>query len=175
GAGQRVRPCGFTVVVTPSIVAAGLRGAASADAADARWSITGSQHPGEPDRPVWSMAAFPARPTVLIEATQGRGVMRSTDGGSSWTTVADAGGSAWVVRVDADHPGVAYAGTQADGIFKSLDEGKTWTAQNQGLDTLDVRAIDSSGSTILLGTSAGLYYSNDAAHGWTSLGDGDLG
>ena len=173
-AGNHVRPLRFTILVTPIIVAAGLLGAASADAADTRWSITGPQHPGEPDRPVWSMAAFPAHPNVLIEATQGRGVMRSTDGGSSWTTVADAGGSAWVVHVDADHPGVAYAGTQADGIFKSLDEGKTWTAQNQGLDTLDVRAIDSSGSTILLGTSAGLYYSNDAAHSWKSLGASDL-
>src|SRR5438309_5641045 len=100
--------------------------------------------------------------------------MHGMDGVSIWTTVAYDGGSSCVVHVDADYPGVDYAGTQADCIFKSLYEGNSGTAQNQGLDTLDVRAIDSSGSTILLGTSAGLYYSNDAAHGWKSLGASDL-
>ncbi len=169
-----MRPLRFTILITPMIVAAGLLGAASVAAADARWSLAGPQHPGEPDRPVWSIAVFPVHPNVMLEATQGRGVMRSADGGSSWTTVANAGGSAWVVHVDADHPGVAYAGTQADGIFKSTDEGKTWTAQNQGLVTLDVRAIDTSGSTILVGTAAGLYYSNDAAVSWKPLGLSDL-
>ena len=173
-AGNHVRPLRFTILVTPMIVAAGLLGASSVAAADTRWSLAGPQHPGEPDRPVWSMAVFPAHPNVMLEATQGRGVMRTVDGGSSWTTVAVSGGAAWAVHVDAEHPGVAYAGTPADGFFKSIDEGKTWTAQNQGLVTLDVRAIDTSGSIILVGTSAGLYYSNDAAVSWRSLGLNDL-
>ncbi len=164
----------FTILFTSIIVAVGLLGVASVAAADTRWSLVGLQHPGEPDRPVWSIAVLPWHPNIMLEATQGRGVVRSTDGGSSWTTVTNATAAAWVVHVDTEHPGVVYAGTQADGIFKSVDEGKTWTAQNRGLVTLDVRAIDTSGSIILIGTSAGLYYSNDAAESWKALGLNDL-
>lgn len=147
--------------------------ALSASAADVRWTPVGIQQPGESDRTVWSIDSAPGRPTTLLLATFGHGVMRSLDGGSSWTAVIPKV-DAWVVRFDADHPDVAYAGTASQGVFKSIDGGATWSAANQGLSALDVRALAVTKDLIVAGTSGGVFYSRDGAASWTSLGLTDL-
>ena len=159
------------VLLTPITLAAGLLiTIASASAADTRWTPTGAQQPGSADRPVWSIAVSPAHPSVLLAATQGRGILRSTDSGATWTSVIPSVEKAWVVRFDPKQPGTAYAGTQTAGIYRSIDDGKTWTAQLQGLPNLDVRAIDVASGLIVVGTAQGVFYSNDAATSWHSLG-----
>ena len=159
------------VLLTPITLAAGLLVTlTTASGADTRWTSAGAQQPGTPDRPVWSIAAAPAHPSILLMATQGRGVLRSTDSGATWTRVIAGVDGAWVVRFDPQQPATAYAGTQTAGLYKSIDEGKTWTAQSQGLNNLDVRAIDLASGLIVAGTAQGVYYSNDAAGTWQSLG-----
>lgn len=142
----------------------------AAFAADTRWTPTGAQQPGTPDRPVWSIAVSPAHPSVLLAATQGHGVVRSTDSGATWTSVIAGVDSAWVVLFDPQQPATAYAGTQTSGFYKSLNEGKTWTAQSQGLSNMDVRSIALGSGLVIAGTAQGLYYSNDSASSWHSLG-----
>jgi hypothetical protein len=139
-------------------------------AADTRWTSTGAQQPGTPDRPVWSIAVSPAHPSVLLAATQGRGVLRSTDSGATWNSAIASIDSAWAVRFDPQQPGTAYAGTQTAGLYRSVDEGKTWTAQNQGLNNMDVRSIGLGTGLVVVGTAQGVYYSNDGAGSWHSLG-----
>jgi hypothetical protein len=159
------------VLLTPITVAAGLLFTiASAAAADTRWLQTGTQQPGSADRPVWSIAVSPAHPSTLLIATQGHGVLRSTDSGLTWTSVIADVDKAWVVRFDPQQPGTVYAGTQTSGLYKSLDEGKTWSQQNQGLNNLDVRAIDIASGLIVVGTASGVFYSDDGATNWHSLG-----
>lgn len=158
-------------LLTPITLAAGLLATvAAAAAADASWTSTGAQQPGTPDRPVWSIAVAPAHPAVLLAATQGRGVLRSTDSGATWTSVIAGIDGAWVVRFDPQQPATAYAGTQTGGLFKSIDEGKTWISQNQGLNNTDVRSIALSSGLLLAGTAQGVYYSSDGAASWQSLG-----
>ena len=143
---------------------------AVASAADARWTSTGAQQPGTPDRPVWSIAVAPAHSSVLLAATQGRGVLRSTDSGATWTPAIPGIESAWVVRFDPQQPATAYAGTQTAGLYRSVDEGKTWTAQSRGLNNMDVRSIDIATGLVVVGTAQGVYYSSDGAVSWHSLG-----
>jgi hypothetical protein len=158
-------------LLTPITLAAGLLVTiVGASAADTRWTSTGAQQPGTPDRPVWSIAVAPAHPSVLLAATQGRGVLRSTDSGATWTSAITGIESAWVVRFDPQQPGTAYAGTQTAGLYKSVDEGKTWTAQSQGLNSLDVRSIDLGTGVAVAGTAQGVFYSSDGAASWHSLG-----
>jgi hypothetical protein len=158
-------------LLTPITLAAGLLATVVAvAAADTSWTSTGAQQPGTPDRPVWSVAVAPAHPAVLLAAIQGRGVMRSTDSGATWTSVIAGIDGAWVVRFDPQQPATAYAGTQTAGLYKSVDEGKTWIAQNQGLNNTDVRSIALSSGLILAGTAQGVYYSSDGAASWHSLG-----
>ena len=165
-----MRPLRHTLL-TPITLAAGLLATVvAAAAADASWTSTGAQQPGTPDRPVWSIAVAPAHPAVLLAATQGRGVLRSTDSGATWTSVIAGIDGAWVVRFDPQQPATAYAGTQTGGLFKSVDEGKSWISQNQGLNNTDVRSIALSSGLLLAGTAQGVYYSSDGAATWQALG-----
>jgi hypothetical protein len=158
-------------LLTPITLAAGLLVTVlAASAADTSWTSTGAQLPGTPDHPVWSIAVAPAHPSVLLAATQGRGVLRSMDSGATWTSAITGIEGAWVVRFDPLQPATAYAGTQADGFFKSLDEGKTWAAQNQGLNNLDVRSVAVGSGLLLAGTAHGVFYSSDGAGSWHALG-----
>jgi len=158
-------------LLTPITLAAGLLATVVAvSAADARWTSTGAQQPGSPDRPVWSIAVSPAHPAVLLAATQGRGVLRSTDSGATWTSAIAGIDGAWVVRFDPQQPAAAYAGTQTAGIYKSLDEGKTWTTVSQGLNNLDIRSIAFGTGLVVAGTAQGVYSSTDAARTWHFLG-----
>jgi len=162
------------VYLAPIALAAGLLvNAALAMAADVQWTATGAQRPGSPDRPVWSIAASPQDPAVLLEATQGHGVLRSSDSGATWTQATAGITNAWVVRFDPQQPEIAYAGTQADGFFKSTDSGKTWTSESRGLN-LDVRTIGVSTGIIVVGTAQGVYDSTDGGTTWQSLGLSDL-
>lgn len=159
------------VLLTPLSLAAGLLiGVTTALAVDTHWTITGAQRPGTADRPVWSIAVSPAHPTTLLEATQGHGVLRSTDGGETWTAVIPSVDDAWVVSFDPQQPLTAYAGTVNAGFYKSVDEGKTWTAQDTGLTSMDVRAVSAGSGLIVIGTAQGVFYSNDGAASWHSLG-----
>jgi hypothetical protein len=169
--GTHVRFSRRITLLTPITLAAGLLVTMVAVfAADARWTPTGAQQPGAPDRPVWSMAVSPVHPSVLLAATQGRGVLRSADSGASWTSTIAGIDGAWVVRFDPGQPATAYAGTQTAGIYKSVDEGKSWTPQTQGLNNLDVRSIELASGTVIAGTAQGVYYSSDGAASWHALG-----
>jgi hypothetical protein len=160
----------FVLLIAFTVAAGLLIAMVSASAADTRWTPIGSQLLGANDRPVWSIAVSPAHPAVMLTATQGHGVLRSTDSGATWSSVLASVDKAWVIRFDPQQPGTVYAGTQTDGVYQSADEGKTWTAVNTGLTNLDVRTIDAGGGLIVAGTAQGVFYSNDAAASWHSLG-----
>jgi len=169
--GTHVRFSRRIALATPISLAAGLLVTiASGSAADARWTSTGTQQPGTPDRPVWSIAVSPAHPSVWLAATEGRGVLRSTDSGATWRSAIAAVDGAWVVRFDPQQPATAYAGTQTAGIYKSVDEGKSWAPQTKGLNNLDVRSIDLGSGLIVAGTARGVYYSTDGAASWHAFG-----
>jgi photosystem II stability/assembly factor-like uncharacterized protein len=160
-----------SILLTPMLLAAGLLvTVVSVSAADNRWTPTGAQQPATADRPVWSFSVSPAHPATMLAASEGHGVLRSSDSGSTWTSVIPGVDKAWVVRFDPKQPLVAYAGTQTAGLFKSTDEGKTWTPQLQGLTNLDIRSIDVASGLVVLGTAQGVFYSNDAAASWHALG-----
>lgn len=165
----RLTPWALAVVLLGLLAPSG-----PAAAAELAWLPAGTQVPGDSDRPVWSVAASPAHPAVILAATQGHGVLRSTDGGSSWSTVIPGVAAAWVVRFDPARPGDAYVGTQGSGVFKTTDEGKTWAASSRGLDELDVRAIDVQDDLVLLGTRRGAYVSKDGGLSWAGFGLRDL-
>ncbi len=168
--GTLVRFSRHTLLTSFTLAAGLLATVVVASAADTSWTSTGAQQPGMADRPVWSLAVSPAHPAVLLAATQGRGVLRSTDSGATWTSAITGIDSAWVVRFDPLQPATAYAGTQTAGFYKSVDEGKSWIAQNQGLTSMDVRSIAVASGLVLTGTAQGVYASIDGAASWHSLG-----
>jgi len=91
--------------------------------ADGQWDADW-HHPA--DR-LECLAASPDAPTRVFAGTVDRGLLRSTDGGDSWRTVATVGDRVTAVTVSPHDPDVVWAGTEPSRVFRSDDGGDTWT------------------------------------------------
>src|SRR5262245_50923639 len=136
---------------------------------------------------VRALAVDPGNPDVLYAAASnaatyygehvpaGTGVLRSADGGHSWTP-SNTGLTNLLVSaivIDPSAPAVLYAATAGGGVFKSLDGGSSWVPRNVGLGGLSVysMAIDpQTPANLFVGLEGGGVYSSYAGAG--TCGDG---
>ena len=136
-----------------------------------------------PDRgSVTTLAFDPQSPNTLYAATDA-GVIKSTDGGASWSEPKPVL-SAWVsvssLTIDRQDPTVLYAAT-GRGVFKSMDGGESWSDVSSGLPTLiyvSSLAIDPHNpSTLYAATDAGLFKTTDGGASWSGVNSGlpDIG
>ena len=108
-----------------------------------------------------------------------RGVVKTTNGGSVWTSVGLTGEIIWVLVMDPNNEDVLYAGTEdpvAEGskVYKTTNAGVDWTditPSGTVHDIYETIAIDPSDSNIVYaGNGDGsLYKSTDAGSSWTLL------
>ncbi|MBN1633450.1 MAG: T9SS type A sorting domain-containing protein [Ignavibacteria bacterium] len=70
--------------------------------------------------------------------------------------------------------GTLFAGTSGHGVFKSTDNGINWTACNNGLTTLNIKALEVLGTDLFAGTYYGgaIYKSTDNGNNWTEANSG---
>jgi ligand-binding sensor domain-containing protein len=135
--------------------------------------------------PLLSLAVDRVAPANVYAGTNGAGVFKSPNGGTSWAAV-NGGLDNRVVNalvVDPSASGVVYAATNA-GVFKTTTGGTTWVASSTGLplvppDNETPRpilslAIDPSTPSILYaGTAnAGVWKSGDGGASWTAVNNG---
>jgi photosystem II stability/assembly factor-like uncharacterized protein len=85
-------------------------------------------------------------PNVVYASTQANGVLRSADGGETFsaintglTTLRTSRGAG--VLIDPRDSRVLYVGTEGGGVFTSRDGGASWSAINQGLTNITVFAL----------------------------------
>lgn len=97
----------------------------------------------------------------------GGGVYRSTDNGDSWALVRTFD-RVQALAINASE--VIFAAAYGDGMYVSTDSGATWTAKNNGLTTNELLelTIDPGGS-IYLGTTSGLFFSNNDGDSWSQI------
>jgi photosystem II stability/assembly factor-like uncharacterized protein len=143
---------------------------------------------------VISLAVDPVNPHVVLAGTEEGTILRTVDGGLSWTerslevSIDEAspiqrvmhGRAIFTLVFDSGEPSVIYAGTGGGGVFKSLDGGWSWSDRNRGLTDLRVRALavdpDRRG-TLYAGTGdfgeGGVFRSDDGGLSWepTALTD----
>lgn len=79
------------------------------------------------DQVVTCLAVDPLNPQVLSVGTQGRGVLRSNDGGKTWQPAGLAGHHIKALAASPTQPGTVYAGTKPARVFVSRDGGASWT------------------------------------------------
>jgi TonB family protein len=122
---------------------------------------------------VVTIAINPSTPATLYAGTRGSGVFKSTNGGTSWTTV-NSGFTATdvsVLAIDPSTPATLYAGTGSGGVFKSTNGGTSWTTINSGLTDMHVYAlaIDPSTPATLYAGTTGVFKSTDGGSSWTAV------
>src|SRR5215472_1512920 len=78
---------------------------------------------------VTSLAIDPTAPIILYAATSNGGVFKTTNGGSSWSSVnvGLTNTNVSVVAIDPRTPTTLYAGTSGSGVFKTTDGGNRWS------------------------------------------------
>ena len=116
-----------------------------------------------------SFSAIAADPTGVLYAG-GSSILKSIDGGQSWSTINSIDASSIVV----DNHSNIYVGTRDSGIFKSTDGGTTWSAKPTGISgfviTLTLDPRDS--AIVYAGTNRGVLKSVDGGNNWRQINNG---
>jgi len=142
-------------------------GAVAATLPDSTWMALPSL-PKQGQSPVFALAVDPANNQALI-AGSGQGyLLRSTDGGSTWTTVHPGRVAVTTIAFDPFTPGQVMAGTRGAGALISTDGGVKWSAVT-GLDGRDVRVFGFALTLVAAGTDNGIYVSSDGT-AWSQSG-----
>lgn len=123
-----------------------------------------------------TLALDPGQGALLV-GTNGLGILRSLDGGSTWSVISTGIPSVAVQSlyissvVPADgSPRLLLAGT-ADGIYRSLDGGEAWSNTGDGLPAAtSVKAIAASSEDVRVlyaASNKGIFKSSDSGETWT--------
>lgn len=134
-----------------------------------------------------SLAAHPTQPDVLFAGGHGAGVVRSDDGGSTWTS-SDAGIDGTDIHglaINQRDPAYLYAYSVGHGVYSSVDGGDSWDRIDDGPDNPGVRSLaymavqtdmdrsmDSDNWGLLFaGTADGVHDSYSCFCGWRASSD----
>lgn len=103
------------------------------------------------------LAVHPTKPGVVYAAVDGKGIYRTTNGGTSWTPRGLTNLHVTTISIDPTHPRTLYAGVEPGGVYRSLDGGATWHAFNVGLGIRSVMstAVSADGKRVYAGTNGG--------------------
>ncbi|MCE1190028.1 MAG: choice-of-anchor A family protein [Ignavibacteria bacterium] len=107
-----------------------------------------------------------------IYAATTNGLMRSANGGLTWTLV---GPSADVRAILFATDGYAYIGTWGAGVYRSADGGATWQAMNQNIGSTVIQTllerVENTNHTLFAGGFlSGLSASYNSAASWNDIG-----
>jgi len=155
----------------PQTVYAGRDGLFKTDDGGATWRnlpITNS---------VTSIATDPKRPGVVYVGAfnnlSNGAIRKSTDGGSTWTTVFNTTAAVFKITIDPAEPDTVYLPTIGHGASKSTDGGQNWTSMSSlSAAAIWTIAIDPTDSKVLYaGTNEdGVWTSTDAGTTWRHVG-----
>jgi len=128
---------------------------------------------------------FDAASSSRVLAASTLGLLRSTDGGETWSGYGNVSDSFFTLVTDPASATTLYAGNiNGSGIFKSTDGGAHWTTINKGLPTnqgatgalpliLGFAVDPAHPATLYAGTYGnGLYRSTDGGSNWSSVNNG---
>jgi photosystem II stability/assembly factor-like uncharacterized protein len=141
------------------------------------------------------LAIDPTTPSTLYAGigdtseSTANGLIKSTDGGATWSNSGLGGSNVTVFAIDPADSGILYASTEGfnsepkgfRGLFRSTDSGASWSAINNGLGILiDTRfristlVISPDNSNVIYaGTAgAGVFRSADGGSSWNPFNEG---
>jgi len=105
----------------------------------------------------------------IYAATNGHGIFKSQNNGSTWTALAPITGSSNIYSV-AKAGNHLFAGTAGIGVYKSGDDGTTWAEVNEGLTSKTIHMLTPVGNNLFAATSNGLFISKNNGSNWALSG-----
>lgn len=132
------------------------------------WALIGSA--SQVGTAVPGMAIDPIHTQNVFLASKSKGIVRSADGGVTWTNPLV--GSAWNVVIDPQNPNFVYAAIASKGIYKSSDGGTTWAMLGGGLPTSGVSRLDISLSKNYPSNLVALYVISDTPKVYKTVDSG---
>jgi hypothetical protein len=123
---------------------------------------------------VLNLLTHPTDPLRLFVRTNTEEVLRSADGGGSFTPSGFVPGQGfWNHQLAYHAPSTTlYAGTQHSGVYKSTDDGASFAPANTGIETRGIRCLalqPGSGTTLYAGTFADKIYKTTDGGTWSQL------
>jgi photosystem II stability/assembly factor-like uncharacterized protein len=113
--------------------------------------------------------------------TYGIGILKTTDGGASWTNSLDWSyqqqRGIWAVNINPLNPNTVWAGT-TEGTYRSYDAGATWARVHDVVMAMDlvINPIDTNivitGNGNFASSGFGLYRTSDGGSSWTQITSG---
>jgi hypothetical protein len=120
---------------------------------------------------IFALAVDPSNSQLLIAGNSEGSLLRSTDAGSTWTSVHTGKAALTTVIFSPFNSAFVLAGTRGSGGLVSHDRGATWSA-GAGLEGRQVRAFSFSLTVVAAGTDKGVYISEDGSS-WQQSGLAD--
>lgn len=121
---------------------------------------------------------------VAVRETRGSygiGILKTTDGGSSWTKsidwTQDQKKGVWQVKFNPYDPNTLWAAT-TEGTYKSYDQGENWTLVHPTVMATDLLIMHADTSIVLVACGnlqsigRGIYRTTDGGANWTKLTNG---
>ncbi len=116
-----------------------------------------------------------------LRGTYGLGILKSTDGGTTWTKSLDWAYSqergVWAIQVNPQNPNTVWSAT-TDGIYQSFDAGASWDKVHDVEMAMDL-VIHPADTNIVIATHGnfaspghGLYRTTDAGASWSKIDEG---
>ena len=131
---------------------------------DSTWVELGAL-PHQGPTALFALAVDPANNQVVLAGTSDGSLLRSTNGGHSWTVTHSGKSAVTTISFSSYTAGLVLAGTRGGGAVLSHDGGASWAAV-QGLEGRTVRVFAFSLVGVAAGTDRGVYASTDAST-WT--------
>ena len=119
-----------------------------------------------------ALAVDPRAPSHLYLALGLDMILKSLDGGVTWTPLSSQRPLLTTLAVDPVSFATLYAGTYSGLVYRSTDAGDHWTPAASGLAASAINVIEaapSGSATMYAGARNGLFRSADRGDGWTHL------
>lgn len=134
---------------------------------DSTW-IPLSPLPHQGRAALFALAVDPSNNQVLIAGNSEGSLLRSPNGGTTWTAVHTGKTSLTTINFSPFTPGLVLTGTRGSGALVSRDGGVTWTS-TAGLEGRTVRVFAFALTLVAAGTDHGLYITSNGLT-WTQSG-----
>jgi photosystem II stability/assembly factor-like uncharacterized protein len=118
--------------------------------------------PHQGNSALFALAVDPSNNQSVLAGTSDGSLLRSSNGGTSWTTAHKVRSSFYTISFSPYSAGLVLAGTRGSGALISKDGGASWSVV-AGLDGRNVRAFAFALTLVAAGTDHGVFLSQDGA------------